>query len=286
MKRPLLILGIITFTTLFLGSVASHIQAYPKPIEEIKKSSLGSCDEDGDGFFASDCGGQDCDDTEADINPDSQEVCDDVDNDCDGNIDELLVCARIHFDLSNKPSTLSDAKEINSEVRRERDLPQLKNQSPQADAGEDQTVSPGETVTLDGSGSYDPDDETLTYSWQETSTSATELATPLEETTTLKAPSSDGTYTFKLYVMDGNGGIDSDEMILTVKTEPSAEEGAGASTTNGGINFEGGGCSLQSHHLKSINVFSFLLTSLITFFCFLIHRHFHHNLTKVSKENL
>ena len=32
--------------------------------------------------------GSDCDDTDANIHPDSEEVCDDVDNDCDGTIDE------------------------------------------------------------------------------------------------------------------------------------------------------------------------------------------------------
>ena len=37
--------------------------------------------------------------------------------------------------------------------------------APTADAGADQTVSTGDTVQLDGSGSSDPEDDTLTYSW-------------------------------------------------------------------------------------------------------------------------
>ncbi|MCK5251481.1 MAG: hypothetical protein KAQ96_00975, partial [Thermoplasmata archaeon] len=36
---------------------------------------------------------------------------------------------------------------------------------PVADAGADQTVGEGDEVTLDGSGSYDLNDEKLTYSW-------------------------------------------------------------------------------------------------------------------------
>ncbi len=41
----------------------------------------------------------------------------------------------------------------------------VENLSPIADAGDDQAVEPGETVTLDGTGSSDPDGDTLYYSW-------------------------------------------------------------------------------------------------------------------------
>jgi MYXO-CTERM domain-containing protein len=43
-------------------------------------------DEDGDGYLAS----EDCNDADAAINPDAEEVCDEVDNDCDAEIDEGL----------------------------------------------------------------------------------------------------------------------------------------------------------------------------------------------------
>ena len=42
----------------------------------------------------------------------------------------------------------------------------LDNSPPAADAGTNQTVEPGDSVTLDGSGSSDPDSDTLTYHWQ------------------------------------------------------------------------------------------------------------------------
>ncbi len=46
--------------------------------------SSGYADDDSDGFAA--C--EDCDDSDAAINPDAEELCDRVDNDCDGSIDE------------------------------------------------------------------------------------------------------------------------------------------------------------------------------------------------------
>ncbi len=45
------------------------------------------CDIDGDGQDASECGDGDCDDTDPQINGYSPELCDGIDNDCDGHVD-------------------------------------------------------------------------------------------------------------------------------------------------------------------------------------------------------
>jgi hypothetical protein len=47
-------------------------------------SAAGGTDADGDGFDIT----SDCDDSDATVNPGATEICDDLDNDCDGSVDE------------------------------------------------------------------------------------------------------------------------------------------------------------------------------------------------------
>ena len=50
-----------------------------------------NCDADEDGYDSLQCGGTDCDDGSADVNPDVAEKCDGIDNDCDGVIDGAAI---------------------------------------------------------------------------------------------------------------------------------------------------------------------------------------------------
>lgn len=94
------------------------------------------------------------------------------------------------------------------------------NHPPVASAGEDQTaVVTGSVAVLDGSASYDQDEDSLLYTWTlldapETST-VTGLVSP-GEVRALLYPDVDGDYTMRLRVSDG---IDSDDDFVTVTSK-------------------------------------------------------------------
>jgi hypothetical protein len=86
------------------------------------------------------------------------------------------------------------------------------NRPPVADAGPDQVISVGArcqaAVTLDGTGSTDPDGDTLTYTW----TGSFGTASGGNPTVNLAL----GTHTIALTVSDGRGGTASDTVIVKV----------------------------------------------------------------------
>ena len=96
---------------------------------------------------------------------------------------------------------------------------------PSADAGPDQQVDPGATVTLNGSGSSDPNGDALTYGWVQTGGEAVTF-TPDLSITTFTAPDSAGPLTFTLTVTDATGLVDSDVTVVTVNNlAPTADAG-------------------------------------------------------------
>lgn len=100
------------------------------------------------------------------------------------------------------------------------------NQPPVADAGADQTVIVGTQVNLDGSGSYDPDVDPLTYSWSlyaqpDGSTAILSEADTMTPSLTTDIP---GDYVIELVVNDGEEDSDPDSVTITAITTQDATQ--------------------------------------------------------------
>jgi hypothetical protein len=93
------------------------------------------------------------------------------------------------------------------------------NTPPSADAGGDQTVDQGATVTLDASASNDPDGDTLSYQWSQTgdgpSVSLSD-ASAAQPTFTAPDVSEETTLDFEVEVSDGTA-TDTDSVSVTVQ---------------------------------------------------------------------
>ncbi len=98
---------------------------------------------------------------------------------------------------------------------------------PVADAGTDRTVSADDTIVLDGSGSYDPDGDQITFSWSfdrvpEDSAMAEYVGFPGNNTTANSSelrPDVAGTYIVELIVKDNRGSESSPDLVV-INVEP------------------------------------------------------------------
>src|SRR5262249_7642468 len=125
------------------------------------------------------------------------EICgNQIDEDCDGQINDLDVCVSV-------------------------------NHEPSANAGVDQTAPVGTTVHLDGTASSDPDGNTLSFQW-------TFFAVPPGSTTTMTGANTStpsfrldkaGNYTVQLIVSDGHSSSADKVVISTSNSAPVANAG-------------------------------------------------------------
>lgn len=81
--------------------------------------------------------------------------------------------------------------------------PSLTEVAPIAKAGINRRVYAGQLVALDGSGSYDPDGDPLSYRWVQLSGPAVSLQSPNNPLASFSAPSGDAVLVFELRVSDG-----------------------------------------------------------------------------------
>lgn len=98
------------------------------------------------------------------------------------------------------------------------------NVSPKADAGPDQNVKVGDTVTLDGTKSRDEDGDPLTYRW-ELESRPDGSAAELQGADTVKptfVPDLDGEYVVSLSVNDGKADSKADRVTITADHDNSA----------------------------------------------------------------
>ena len=134
------------------------------------------------------------------------------------------------FTAPSTPSTLSFNLTVSSGITTDSDTVRINviaesNDPPTADAGTDKTVSPGEPVTLSGSGS-DPDGDSISYSWSQTGGHDVTLRNSNKATASFTAPDSTGMLTFTLTVVDSTGRAGSDSINISVEaTLPVADAG-------------------------------------------------------------
>jgi hypothetical protein len=104
------------------------------------------------------------------------------------------------------------------------------------------SVTENGSIELDGSGSFDPNDDELAFTWEQTSGPQVTL-TANGAVVTVAAPevTQDETVTIQLTVDDGNGNTDTDSFSITIINQVTNNPGGGDNTPPNNNDSGGGG---------------------------------------------
>ena len=108
------------------------------------------------------------------------------------------------------------------------------NAAPIADAGPDLSLVEGDSFTLDGTASSDPDGDPLTYAWTLASAAGPPPLVPSSVLPTVSAQTlDDGVYTFELTVSDGELSATDTVVVTVVNADPTLSARADDATAGG-----------------------------------------------------
>jgi hypothetical protein len=140
------------------------------------------------------------------------------------------------------------------------------NHPPTANPGSDQTVNEGDTVSLNGSGT-DPDNNTLTFAWSQSSGPTVTLSDPTDPKATFIAPQvfcAGDVIVMTLTADDGYGGTDSKNVTINVANVnhlPTANAGENQQVHEGdAVELHGTGDDADTEEVSSL-VFQWTQTS-------------------------
>lgn len=108
------------------------------------------------------------------------------------------------------------------------------NAPPAAEAGRNLQIVRGQEVTLQGRGSDDASEDSLTYTWSQTSGPPVELSDAAAATPSFTAPNELGTLVFSLTVSDGEHGSEPDTVTITIRNLPPVADAGALQTVDHG----------------------------------------------------